>query len=192
MPTSPMPYLTGLTDIAAALDAVSTDARTAFSRLSPNQLNWKPNPEKWSVGQCLDHLIATNSPYFPIFEKIAAGTRQPTIWERMPIFPGMLGAFFLKAVDPGATGKVTAPPAFRPTTGDLPGDIVTRFLDHQTALREKIEKLSGVDLTGTVITSPALAVVTYSLLDALNIITRHERRHFNQAVRVTETAGFPA
>ena len=47
-----------------------------------------------------------------------------------------------------------------------------------------------LDVEKIVITSPALAVVTYSLIDAYRIIVVHEHRHFQQARRVTEESGF--
>jgi len=33
--------------------------------LSPEQLNWRPRPEAWSVGQCLEHLHLANEVYLP-------------------------------------------------------------------------------------------------------------------------------
>ena len=35
--------------------------------LSDEQLNWKPRPESWSVGQCLDHLAVINPFYLSHF-----------------------------------------------------------------------------------------------------------------------------
>ena len=50
----------------------------------------------------------------------------------------------------------------------------------------------GADLRGTIVTSPVSPLVTYSLLDAYRIMVAHGRRHFEQAQRVTEAAGFPS
>jgi hypothetical protein len=46
-------------------------------------------------------------------------------------------------------------------------------------------------LRRTVVTSPVTAVATYSLLDAYRIVVAHERKHFEQARRVTCVPGFP-
>ena len=48
-----------------------------------------------------------------------------------------------------------------------------------------------LDPIKTIITSPLLALVTYSLDDTFMILTHHCRRHFNQAERVTESDRFP-
>jgi hypothetical protein len=49
----------------------------------------------------------------------------------------------------------------------------------------------SLDLAKTIITSPLASFVTYSLDDALTFVPMHCERHFNQAKRVSEAAGFP-
>jgi hypothetical protein len=39
--------------------------------------------------------------------------------------------------------------------------------------------------------SPFVAFITYSVLDGCRLIVTHERRHFEQARRVTQEPGFP-
>jgi hypothetical protein len=51
---------------------------------------------------------------------------------------------------------------------------------------------SDADLRGLKVTSPVSAVATYSLLDAYRIVVAHERKHFEQARRVTRAQGFPS
>ncbi|MEJ7615904.1 MAG: DinB family protein [Pyrinomonadaceae bacterium] len=55
--------------------------------LSARQLNWKPSPEQWSIGQCLDHLMNTNKQYFPLIEKLVAGAAKKTVFERRRCCP---------------------------------------------------------------------------------------------------------
>jgi hypothetical protein len=45
------------------LDASDRRAIDLARGLSPQQLNWKPGEDLWSVGQCLQHLHATNEVY---------------------------------------------------------------------------------------------------------------------------------
>ena len=49
-----------------------------------------------------------------------------------------------------------------------------------------------LDLENIIITSPVSAAITYSIMDAYRIIVVHERRHFEQARRVTEEPSFPS
>jgi hypothetical protein len=39
--------------------------------------------------------------------------------------------------------------------------------------------------------SPFVAFITYSVLDGCRLLVAHERRHFEQARRVTREPGFP-
>src|SRR6516225_3059972 len=44
----------------AELKRQGREASTLTSGLTESSLNWQPNPQSWSIGQCLDHLVRTN------------------------------------------------------------------------------------------------------------------------------------
>ncbi|HYE71815.1 MAG TPA: hypothetical protein VEF04_00735, partial [Blastocatellia bacterium] len=69
--------------------------------------------------------------------------------------------------------------------------IIESFLDQQQQLFSLIRAAGKLPLQVIIITSPVLGIVTYSALDAVRIITAHERRHFLQAKRVTEESAYP-
>jgi hypothetical protein len=180
-----------LDDLLAEAEAVTKDTREEFAGLTPAQLNWKPHPEKWSVGQCYEHLMRTNGPYIPIFEGLLKGTRRKTLWERVPLLPGLFGPLVVKAVSPQSAGKVKARPNFKPSSSAVDARTLELFLDQQQRLVELMRAAGKLDLARTVITSPVAGFVIYSALDAARILVAHERRHFLQARRVTESPGFP-
>ena len=37
---------------------------STFAVLTVPQLNWKPEAEIWSVGECINHLVVTNELYY--------------------------------------------------------------------------------------------------------------------------------
>jgi len=171
--------------------AVKCEAREVFGGLTAAQLNWKPSPQQWSVGQCLDHLIVTNSCFFPDMERVAAGTYRPSLWGRVSPLSGFFGRFILKALDPEKGRKTKAPRVFEPTQSAVAADVIERFAAHQDDLVNHMRATSDADLRGLKVTSPVSAVATYSLLDAYRIVVAHERKHFEQARRVTRAEGFP-
>ena len=173
------------------LSAVTDDARRAFGRLNAAQLNWKPAPERWSVGQCFDHLIATNRTFFADIEKVAAGTHRTSLWGRVSPLSGFFGRLVLKSLDPEKGRKTKAPRVFEPSSSDVAPDVIERFASHQEELAGRMRETANVDLARMIVTSPVSPVATYSLLDAYRIVVAHERKHFEQARRVTETEGFP-
>ena len=174
------------------LGAVTEDARRVFGGLSAAQLNWKPSPERWSVGQCFDHLIKTNRTFFPDMERIAAGTHRASLWGRVSPLSGFFGRMILKSLDPEKGRKTKAPRVFRPASSDVSADVIEQFAAHQRELTALMRATAGRDLARTIVTSPVSPLATYSLLDAYRIVVAHERRHLRQARRVTKTPGFPA
>jgi hypothetical protein len=178
--------------LVAELQAVGEDALKVFGNLSPAQLNWKPSAEQWSVGQCFDHLIVTNGSFFPVMEQVAAGTFRSDLWARVSPLSGYFGRYILGALDPSKGKKIKAPRAFLPASSDVDADVIERFVGNLSEVSARMRATEGVDLRRTVITSPAMALVTYSLRDVYRIFVAHARSHFEQARRVTQAAGFPA
>jgi hypothetical protein len=174
------------------LRAVAGEAREVFGRLSEAQLNWKPSAEQCSVGQCFDHLIVTNRCFFRDMERVAAGEYRSSLWGRVSPLSGFFGRFILKALDPEKGRKTKAPRVFEPAASDVAADVIERFAAHQEELSGHMRATSGRDLRGLKVTSPVSPVATYSLLDAYRIVVAHERKHFEQARRVTRAEGFPA
>lgn len=173
------------------LGAIRTEAREVFGALTQAQLNWKPTAERWSVGQCFDHLINTNNAFFPDMERVASGTFKSSTWARVSPLSGFFAGMILRALDPVKGRKSKAPRVFEPTSSDVDAGVLERFASHQEELVRRMRATAGVNLRRTMVTSPVAAVATYSLLDAYRIVVAHERKHFEQARRVTEEANFP-
>ena len=90
-----------LKDLADSLEIVSEEVRKSFSDLSAGQLNWKPYPEKWSIGQCLDHLLIGNREMVSQIELKLRGDGKSTFFEKLPLLPGIFGPLVVNAVSPG-------------------------------------------------------------------------------------------
>jgi hypothetical protein len=171
--------------------AVAEDAQKTFGPLSAEQLNWKPNAESWSVAQCFEHLIVTNSGYFPIIKKLVSGEYKHSLKERFPLLPKLFGKIVINAVKPEAPRKVKAATKFQPSNSALDAGIINKFVGHQQEIIEHIKMTENLNLSKIIITSPIINLITYSLLDAYKIIVAHEQRHLSQAKRVMQTEGFP-
>lgn len=182
----------GLTELPGQMRALAADTRATFGALTPQQLNWKPGAEQWSVGQCFEHLLKTTEPYAPIAEQVARGEQRPSWWERLSPLSGFWGRFVLRAVAPETVRKIKARPKFQPTNSSVEAGVVSRFAELQERLAELTGRTRDAGPEKVFITSPVAGVVTYSLLDAYRIVVAHGRRHFEQARRVTQEAGFPA
>jgi DinB superfamily len=171
---------------------VAEETSRAFSHLSAEQINWKPSAAEWSIGQCFDHLIISNRPFFTIIEEVRQGSRRQRVWERMPLFPRFFGRLLIRTLRVDSGRKVKARPAFYPSSSDLAPGVTANFLEQQDRLLRLVEATRGLDLDTITITSPVVSFITYSLMDAYRIIVVHEQNHFVQARRVMESRGFPS
>ena len=180
-----------LNNLIADAQAIAEEAKTVFGNLNAEQLNWKPSPEKWSVGQCFDHLIVTNEKEFPYVEAAIRDDYKNPFWGKVPFLPKFFGNFILKAVNPENVKKQKAPQVFTPTQSTVSPNVVSEFLANQDKAISLMEASEDLDLAKTIIVSPVASFVTYSLSDAYKILVLHERRHFNQARRVMEMQEFP-
>jgi hypothetical protein len=179
-------------EITNALRQVAEDAKTTFGSLSAEQLNWKPAPKKWSIAQCFDHLITTHSLYFPLFERLANGDAKQTFWESYSPLSGFFGRFLIKSLRPENVKPMKTTSKALPSSSKIGGGIIDRYVEHQNQMIDAIGKLrADIDPKKTIVTSPLMGLVTYTLDDCYEILAVHGPRHFNQAKRVMENAGFP-
>jgi hypothetical protein len=171
---------------------IAADARSSFGRMSAEQLNWKPSAERWSIAQCFEHLNTSNKGYLPIIEDVRKGKKKNTVWERLPMLPGLAGKLLIKSLDPASTRKLKAPKSFQPAQSSISPAVLDDFVALQDELIEGMRSTKHLDLEKIVITSPALSFVAYSLMDAYRVIVVHEQRHLQQAKRVAAESAFPS
>ena len=179
-----------LPSLILATNNIAGEAKDTFGHLTPAQLNWKPSAERWSVAQCFEHLLNSNHGYFPIIDNVLAGHKQ-TFWQSMPVLPGFMGKLLIKSLDPVKGRNLKAPAKFAPAQSDIRASVIDDFVAQQTAIVNKMKATEHLELEKIIISSPVTSVVTYSLMDAYRVIVVHERRHFQQAQRVTAESGFP-
>ncbi|MEZ4701305.1 MAG: DinB family protein [Rhodothermales bacterium] len=177
--------------ITKDLASLASEVQHEFGELTSEQLNWKPDPNSWSVAQCFDHLIVSHSLYFPLLERLAGEAPEPTVWERLSPLSGLFGNLMVHSLKPDNTRKLKTTAKAHPSASRIDDGIITRYLAHQAELIDRIQALPGNLPLSTVVTSPLMGLVTYSLEDALTILAVHGRRHRDQARRVMATAGFP-
>jgi hypothetical protein len=180
-----------ISNLINELQKISEDTKATFGNLSADQINWKPAPQSWSIGQCFDHIIVTNESEFPEIEKVARGEHRNPFWSKVPFLTDFWGRFVLKAVEPDNTKKTKNPKVFSPSSSDVDANIIDRFVENQQKAIELMKRTKNLDLTKIIISSPVAPFVTYRLSDTYKIVVQHEKRHFKQAERVLQAEGFP-
>ena len=170
---------------------VTVEVNSLFSNLSFAQLNWKPSPEKWSIAQCLDHLIVSNNTYSPQLNEVVSGSHKNSFYQNLKFVSKFFGNYLIKEASAIVVKPMKSPSAFVPSQSEIPATIVADFEKHQQQFSSLIQQLAKTDLENTVISSPALGIITYNLTDLLTVLAGHEQRHLTQARNVLNHPNFP-
>lgn len=182
--------LLSLAEVRAELDDIAREAPATFGGLDRRQLNWRPDETRWSIGQCFEHLLAANRLMLQAADDALDGARPRTVWQRVPVLPWLLGRALIRSQSPEATRTFTAAPQARPAA-DVAEDVIERFIVQHREAAARVTVLDERQAARTIMTSPFISVVTYSVFDGWRIIVAHDRRHMAQARRVVLSPGFP-
>ncbi len=181
-----------LAEVGSELDAIARDTQSLFGRLDERQLNWRADAASWSVAQCFDHLLNANGAMFQAVDAAMDRARPRTVWQRLPVLPDLFGRMMIRSQMPGGKRKFTAPRKAEPASSSIDPRIIERFVAHQREAAARVRALEGIEAARIIMVSPFVAFITYSVLDGCRLIVTHERRHFEQARRVTQEPGFPS
>jgi hypothetical protein len=80
-----------------------------FGGFDARQLNWRPDVARWSVAQCSEHLLTANRLMIQAAESALDNARPRTLWQRVPVLPGVLGRILIRSQALSPTRKFSAP-----------------------------------------------------------------------------------
>lgn len=189
----PMDYTTlPLAEVRSGLDDMASETQATFGKLNAWQLNWRPDPAQWSVAQCFEHLFTANRLMFGAAEAALNHAQPRTLWQRLPLLPGVLGRMLIRSQGPRGAWKFTASPKAQPAATDIAADVILRVVEQHRDAVAWIKTLDEREAARAIMTSPFIRVITYSVLDGCRLVVAHGRRHFEQARRVTHSRQFPS
>jgi len=186
-----MDYTTlSMVEVRAGLEDAARQAQDSFGRLSAAQLNWRPDAARWSVAQCLEHLVTANRQMQQAAQDALGGTARRNLWTRLPVWPGLMGRMLVRSQAPQTTRKFKAPSVAQPSSSDIPADIVQRFVDQHRTIVAWVQVVDEQRAIGVIMTSPFVRAITYSVLDGCRLMVAHDHRHLQQAARVLQDRAF--
>ena len=170
--------------LLAELDKSDLRATTLARGMSAEQLNWKPTPYEWSVGQCLDHLCEANEVYV---KPMAAALEGKPEGHAATITPGWFGRWFIRAyIEPSAvTRRGRAPKKIAPAS-QVPASVLDRFLQTNEQARAFVRRAARYDVNRLRFRNPFVRGIRFTVGTGLEILVRHQWRHLLQAERVKE------
>ena len=177
--------------LLAELTASDQRAIAVARPLTVDQLNWRPRPDSWSVGQCLEHLAVSNEVYCKAIAPAVPGCAQAMVDE---ITPGWFGRWFIRnVIEPSPkTLKNQKAPAKIVPVATVDATILDQFLRSNQQTRELIARAQSFDVNRVRFKNPFVAWIRFTVGTGLEILARHEDRHLLQAERIRAHPGFPA
>jgi hypothetical protein len=174
-----------------------SEAKEAASALAAGltneQFNWRPEPGRWSIAECLDHLHSTGSKLLPAMDAAIERARNRGKSASAPFRYGWFDNWFIRGTGPmPATGKGMKHPKQYAPRADQPVErVLPAFLELQDQLIQRLHAANGLDLARIKISSPILRLLRISLGAWFAATAGHQERHLEQARRVREHPGFP-
>ncbi|MCG8455574.1 MAG: DinB family protein [Holophagales bacterium] len=180
-----------LSSCLSAFDEAERTFHAHFAELDPPIALRRPEPGRWSVAECIEHLNVTADLYLPRMEAAIRRGREKGLEGRAPFERRtLLGRFLLSALDPGASRRVPAPKRFRPQQAELDfSEVCTRFSTGLERFRDASGEADGLDLDRIRLPTPIAPVPRLTLAEAFTIHRHHIPRHLAQAKAALDAVG---
>ncbi len=178
--------------LIAELEVNDGRAARLVQGLTIDQLNWKPSPDSWSVGQCLAHLVLANEVYLPpiaaALNGAGEGLRRPVQY----VDRGWFSRWFMRNyIEPqrelAKPRRVPAPKKIVPGAR-VELSVLDSFLAGNRAVRELVVRAGAYNVNRIRFENPFVSWIRFTVGTGLEIVGRHQVRHLMQAERVR--AGF--
>ena len=160
--------------------------------LEPAEFLWRPHPDKWSVGEHIEHISLTNRPYLSAIDESVRAAREAGWSGSGPFRGGWIGRWFARWLEP-PPGKRTRTPDYLEPPPDLDREAVLAELQAvQEATMTSLHAAEGLDIGRAKIRSPFLKVLKLPVIQAFEVMFAHTRRHIWLMREVLGNPGFPS
>jgi hypothetical protein len=172
--------------------SVRQDATGLMSGISDAQFNWRPEPGRWSMAGCFDHLNKSAAQLFiPRIDAAIAGARAAGLRSGGPFAYSAFERWCVKTNDAPPKMRFKAPKRVQPDSDRRLDDVRAEFVRWQEELARQLREADGLDLAKAKEKSP-IPFVKWSLGAFIQLMLAHERRHVYQARQVRQNPAFPA
>jgi hypothetical protein len=190
----PPTYAADLDVLASMAKAVCDDARQLVAGLNDAQFNWKPTPHRWSIAQCLKHLVLTGTMAANEQEATIAQLRQKNKRSDGPYayrgIPAKMGSMLMGGVEPPVKKKFKTAKKVVPASHHERDALLKEFLAVYGRLGQLVTEAKGLDLGAGRVGLP-VPFFSIRLGQSIPFEIAHARRHLWQAHQVRDDPSFP-
>jgi hypothetical protein len=182
--------------LIAAMEANLATAEGVTSGLSHEQFNWRPEPGRWSIAQCISHLNIVNNVDLNSLAQVIADGRARGITGEGPFRYGFLSEKFVASQDLPIKTKFKAPKNFIPPADADNEKTLAEYRRIASELRRLVLAGDGLDLARLktrlgALPAPLRAIFKMPIGARFMLLVNHDRRHLWQAGEVRKHPMFP-
>jgi|CXWL01.1.fsa_nt_gi hypothetical protein len=177
-----------------AYDAIDREAARLVATVTAGQLDWQPRGGRaWSMGQCLDHMVATNRVYLPPVEDAVAGAvaRSDRPRRGALVLP-WFGRWFVSQLAPPPRRRLPAPKKVLPAIRVDGGEVLAQLRATHDRARAVLARAAPIDVNRVRFANPFIPGVRFTVGTAFAILAAHGRRHLWQAAQLAADTDWPA
>jgi hypothetical protein len=175
-----------LAEVIGSLESAQLRLRTLSDRIPDKDWTKRPDAERWSAADCVEHLNLTSAAYVPLLRDAIARAgeiggrrrhyrRDPLGW----LMSMMIGP--LHHLGKARIGRVKTTSEFVPKRRQSRDALLSDFVRLQADLVTLIRKADELPIDSVKIVSPFGGKLRYNAYAAAVIVARHQHRHLQQA-----------
>jgi uncharacterized damage-inducible protein DinB len=174
-----------IADIMAANERAQARFVAAVSNLSEAQANFRPDENRWTIAEIVEHVSIVNDGFLRLAHKLL---KEAESEPRPPKADLNLGH---TSLDENGRQRepFQAPERVRPKGGVSVEDSLAKMRMALAGFADIRPRLEAVDLSEQVFPHPALG--PFNAYQWMILLGEHEERHRGQIERLKATAGFP-
>jgi DinB superfamily len=170
------------------IDAVSQRAIAIVNGVSLAQLKQRPQPDQWSIAECLVHLNLASQAEIALLNDTYERTPPGQTHVENQFKMDLLSRFLKWTLEPPPMSvfKIKTTKSFQPVDIEPLGEILPTFLALQEQRKAGVDAANGLPLDRIKVVSTFNSRIKYNLFSCFHLLLAHERRHLWQAERVKE------
>ncbi len=177
-----------LAEIVEQVEADRHALIAASGHLTQAQLDYRLDPERWSVGENLDHLALVEKGIARILQKKIAEAQASGAPAKLDA-PSQIASLDQYQIT-GTANRRRAPDGIIPRHAVAKAELFDALEQTRRDVREAVNALADYDLSAHTFPHPFIGAL--NLYQWLLFIGQHERRHLNQINSILTDTDFPA
>lgn len=172
-------------------EIIISTVKYKLKELPEEILSQRPEPNKWNILECLDHINVTGRHYLPQMQKGIRYAKKNNLVSKDNYYPGLLGKLAMLAMKPKKDGsiylKMKTFGSLEPQANLNSSAVFAEFFAQQKEMINIIIESTKIDIDKPRVKSAAGSYIKFKLGDSISFIIAHTERHILQAVN-TKTA----